>query len=429
MIISLNAMPLILLALQQAQEPPEVKYNVALIAAIASVLAAIIAALFTIANSFISRSSQRKLQQQQAELTSRNQTELASLQSQLTLQTQTALEVAKSSLTERAQTKLESLKSELGVRNQEHLELLRSQLDEQGRERNARRDYEYDAIKRLYAECEPLLFQLAELSENAYHRIQSLARTARQGKLTDWLGDDGYYLRSTMYNLICPLVIFRIIRQRLTFVDLTLDDHIASQYGLLKLLYLTFTDSFEFAKIAPVLKYDPDVNDWKAKVAENEAKYRRQGLPVGYLDNSIDALIISSDDGRVRWKTYGEFDREIRDPQSLTREHFGGFADVLIGFHPRARPVLWRMLWTQTLIYQKIIESQSTSTGTASRIGLADISPRIPVGGLDWRQSPAEASDEDVLQTPELVAREYLSIRLPKIFGTTPESGFATPRL
>lgn len=66
-------------------------------------------------------------------------------------------------------------------RHQRELESLKATLDEQKAEKNARRDYEYDARKRLYQECEPLLFQLVELSENALSRIFSLARTSRQG--------------------------------------------------------------------------------------------------------------------------------------------------------------------------------------------------------------------------------------------------------
>jgi biopolymer transport protein ExbB/TolQ len=42
---------------------------------------------------------------------------------------------------------------------------LASELEEQRAVRDARRDYEYEARKRLYAECEPLLFEAAELAE------------------------------------------------------------------------------------------------------------------------------------------------------------------------------------------------------------------------------------------------------------------------
>lgn len=48
-------------------------------------------------------------------------------------------------------------------------------------DRDALRDYEYEARKRLYRECGPILFQLAEQAEAMYYRIIGLAGTARQG--------------------------------------------------------------------------------------------------------------------------------------------------------------------------------------------------------------------------------------------------------
>ena len=73
--------------------------------------------------------------------------------------------------------------SESAVENQEGLEVLRASLGEQGKERDAKRAYEYDARQRLYAQCEPLLFQLADLADHGYHRVYSLARSAYLGKL------------------------------------------------------------------------------------------------------------------------------------------------------------------------------------------------------------------------------------------------------
>jgi hypothetical protein len=292
---------------------------------------------------------------------------------------------------------------------------LRSRLGEQEKERDARRDYEYDAHKRLYTECEPLLFQLAELAEHAYYRIFSLARTARLGDLPRWLTGDGYYLRSTMHKLISPLVVFRLIQQRLTFVDLRLDADIASQYTLLKLLYLTFTDAFDFANMNPTIAYKPDDPEWDAKRKEDQPKFWRQGLYLGSLDNSIDALIVLHENEKPRWKTYGEFELEFGDHESPTYNRFLTLADVLQGFHPKTRPVLWRMLWTQSLIYEQILGNSSRSN-RSPRIDFATVSPRIPIGNLDWRQLPTEASDDEALNIPRRVAEEYLRKRLPEVF-------------
>jgi uncharacterized membrane-anchored protein YhcB (DUF1043 family) len=49
----------------------------------------------------------------------------------------------------------------------EEVEKLKAGLAENAAERGARRAYEYEARKRLYATVEPLLFQLATASEGA----------------------------------------------------------------------------------------------------------------------------------------------------------------------------------------------------------------------------------------------------------------------
>lgn len=61
------------------------------------------------------------------------------------------------------------------MRSQTNLENLKSELAKQQAEQDAQRDYEYEARKRLYQECEPLLFQLIEASETALNHIKDIA--------------------------------------------------------------------------------------------------------------------------------------------------------------------------------------------------------------------------------------------------------------
>jgi len=56
-------------------------------------------------------------------------------------------------------------------KNQSEVETLKAHLAEQQAERDARRDYEYEARKRLYHDYRPLLFQLVERSQVALNRI------------------------------------------------------------------------------------------------------------------------------------------------------------------------------------------------------------------------------------------------------------------
>ena len=111
-------------------------------------------------------------------------------------------------------------------KNARDLESLKVDLAEKQAEKNARRDYLYEARKRLYQEYEPLLFQLVELSDTALGRIYGLARTARESDLgpdhSGWLSPDNpsssYYATNTIYRFLAPLVIIKLIQRRLTFV-------------------------------------------------------------------------------------------------------------------------------------------------------------------------------------------------------------------
>ena len=68
-------------------------------------------------------------------------------------------------------------------KNDIELEKLKNKLEIEKDEESAIRDYRFEALKRLYRECEPILFQFAELSDSALLRILALAKNAQQGNL------------------------------------------------------------------------------------------------------------------------------------------------------------------------------------------------------------------------------------------------------
>lgn len=218
---------------------------------------------------------------------------------------------------------------------------IKNEMAQQNAALNARRDYEYEARKRLYKESEPLLFQLAEAAENALYRIYSLARTARSGHLDPTLADgwlhrpNNYYSLSTAYYLLAPLAHARLLQQTLTGVDLELDQTIHLKYILAKRILLSFTDDFTFAKVTPTVEYNPE--------AEGE---RKEGIYLGLLDHVLSALLTPN----RQVMSYGEFEKAV-----LRGEDFGivvePFFELLIDFHPEQQPIFWRILLAQAHIY------------------------------------------------------------------------------
>jgi len=97
------------------------------------------------------------------------------------------------------------------------IEKLKHDLSESKSLKDARREYEFEARKRLYQEYEPLLFQLTETSENALNRVQSLARSSKNIDLenNEGLSKFEYYAISTIYNLFAPLAIFHMMQKNL----------------------------------------------------------------------------------------------------------------------------------------------------------------------------------------------------------------------
>ena len=309
-------------------------------------------------------------------------------------------------------------------KHQRDLEALKAQLAEQKSEKDARRDYEYEARKRLYQQYEPLLFQLVELAENGLNRIYSLARTAREGNLSlvpneGWLFDArNYYLASTVYKLIAPLVVYRLIQRRLTLVDLTLDPHINSQYLLAKRLYISFTEDFEFARADPKIEYDPNAEVTAGVARKHPEKYTRQAMFIGSLESIVDYFIKSEPDGSLRCMTYGEFEAAYYQGDGVV-ESFNEVAELFHNFHPKTRPVLWRILVAQAHIYEALIRTRelkllkSGESVTPLLIPIAEAER----GKFEWRDDRVSATDDEVLIQPFNIAEKYLRKHLGEMFA------------
>jgi hypothetical protein len=359
---------------------------------VAVVILGIFTALYTAAIKFLFERRLKKVGQQHA-------VELARLQGELS-------------------EKLKKLEDELARETQRKLQESAAVLTEAQAKKQARLDYEYEARKRLYHECEPLVFELLEFAENAGDRIRGLARTARQGDLPDWLSVNDYYIASTMYYLLAPVAVFKLMRRRLTIVDMTLDQNIATQYQLAKQIAWSFADDFDFAwglKVC-VLKYKPNDPEWKILRFQDEAQYWRQGLPYGHLDNAVESLIVRIHEpaGDLRIMSFGEFESALHKSGSTVGQAFTIVQDIFTSFHRATRPVLWRMLVTQTHIYSAILRFHrvdTTDTLTVRPIPLEDRNRYY------WKREPTEV-ERQKMEEPFTVAEAYLRRNLPALFRT-----------
>ena len=322
-------------------------------------------------------------------------------------------------------------------RNDIRLKQIEHELDIKKAEQDARRDYEYEAKKRLYQECEPILFQFAELSDSALRRIFALARNAKEGNLGPeryWLSTDHYFMRSTIYRLLAPLGAFRILQHRLTGIDLKLDQGINIQYLLAKSLYYTFSSATDLAKTEPSIPYDPDqigedvngLNEYRKKenIKDKPEKFWLQGLKVGALDKLVESLVVTGSDGSSRIMSFGEFEKtyfddETRNDSNVRR--FETFITLFSYFHPKTRPVLWRILVTQSFLYNSIKNVRKnekihlTNAGNAAalfNIGETKIK-------CEWRQQGENVTDAE-FEIPFRAAEKYLEDQFLDILEIKP---------
>jgi len=133
-------------------------------------------------------------------------------------------------------------------------------------ESDARRSYEYEARKRLYNAYEPLRVRLLDCTDNAVRQIVDLV--GRPGPGRPGYSSAEYRLNATIYYLLAPLVVSRMIERRLTLVDLGLDARIHTEFVLAQAICRSLADEFQAAQLDPTLPYTPYVQGWREKRQE-----------------------------------------------------------------------------------------------------------------------------------------------------------------
>jgi hypothetical protein len=264
------------------------------------------------------------------------------------------------------------------------MERLKAYLEKEKSLFDARLAYEYDAKKRLYEECEPLLFQAFNGLFDVEGRIIGLARDAARGRFqpgpNHWLRDR-YYLQSTIYRLFQLIVCLHLLTQKMSQIDLNLDRFIARRIAILHTLQSTLDSEFRMAKSSRFpLTYDPHAKVSEEKRDSNPAVYGNQGFVHGEIDDIV-AFMTSSTPSCISWH---EFRKKVsKEPASI-----GIASDLFRGFHPRNSPVLWRILIGYALCVRFVLSSRPS-------LELADLERIVTAEGVarfDWRTVDEKAN-------------------------------------
>ena len=306
----------------------------------------------------------------------------------------------------------EKLKN-LEHRNDENLKRLEHELELKRSERNARLDYEYEARKRLYHQFEPLLFLLMDYSDSAFHRIYELGRAAKTGNLESngWLSKVNYFMVSTIYKLLLPIAVFKLMQRQLTLFDLELIPIFKLQYLLSRSLYFTFAGDITLASCQPGLEYRPETKVTAEELAKHPEVYVKQGIYIGIFDNLIESLIVTESSTVSRPMTFGEFRRKYFQtslhPDLQPSEQFQIAISLFLNFHPKTRPILWRILLTQAHVYKAMKIAREIGE-SQTELKVLKIMPIEERKSFDWRKHPEEADEEDVIIAPFSAVNDYL---------------------
>ena len=139
------------------------------------------------------------------------------------------------------------------------------------------------------------------------------------------------------------------------------------------------------------------------------------------MESAIEALLITAGQGDLRVMTYAECESAYSNKQSRVFEELKGILFLFEGFHPRTRPVLWRMLVTQACLYRVLSQP---SERTRHPLLIQDVyMPKHERPAFDWRSDVDASIPESEVSQPFTIAEKYLNEklrpRLERFAGTT----------
>jgi hypothetical protein len=284
---------------------------------------------------------------------------------------------------------------------------MKTRSDQYLAEDKARRDYEYEARRRLYSEFEPLQFRMVELCEIAYERSLSPVGGMRSGRIdnqyaTTWPSDP-YAMLATVYELMAPLALFKIARAKLTLSDLNLDATIKRQYLLSRELYLLWQSGTELAAASPSIEYD-------------DSDYDGRQVPLGrHLDELLSALVTDVRD-RAELIEFRDYYKRAEANQIPELAHL---TTPLTTFNPASKRVLWRAFVASAHICRAIIDYSDSNPPHP-----AEALPATDLPAFQWTSSDGRCNADDDLAA----VRHYLRVRFQGWKDLAPSSSPAVSR-
>jgi TIR domain len=198
--------------------------------------------------------------------------------------------------------------------------------------------------------CDRALSAIEILANAAAH--EALKLTSRQ---FDWLPTKETAVAEIAYDLLAPLA----------YVQLKYASDPDVRRAM-EMAYQAPTQHYEIAAEQPPLEYAPTCEEWKSQRYLTPERTWLQGLERGQLAERVESFLATRDRrGRLRMATKdefkAEFNRILQSRDERSRRSLGVLLNPLFGFTPKTRPVFWRVLCIQWVLYESITGRRPSS--------------------------------------------------------------------
>jgi hypothetical protein len=259
------------------------------------------------------------------------------------------------------------------------LAALNAKIKRDADEETAKRDYTYDALKRLYSDVNPLLFQLREYCDGSAWRTRRIICGEIQV-------DDGRHLMTSSQRVCAPLVVAQELQRHLTAVDLRVDPVIRAQYIVSRELLWTLHAGKAIAHIEPRIIYPEDP---------------RQHLTFAQLQRLVDALTVKDPDGSRRPMKQFELEDAWHDKDPRITKTLKSFERLFSGATPTSKPVLWRLLFAHAYFMHVYVDLVDRNSGEPGSL--------VPIDTESFRWPGA---DEDLFTSQRAAAETFVRTQL-----------------
>jgi hypothetical protein len=287
------------------------------------------------------------------------------------------------------------------ARTDMELSRLSATLAQQRDEAAARRDYTYEALKRLYREVNPLLFRLREHCVGSLDRIRRIVREDFQ------VASEQHLLTSTQ-RLVAPLVVAQELQRHLSAVDLSVDPTIRAQYIVSRELLWILHEGPAIASADPAIAYREE--------DKPEEHVPRQHLTFAQLQRLVDVFTVpDADDGTRRPLKLIELeDRQGRDELANVLKRV---KTLFASASAASTPVLWRLLIAEASLMHVLVDLIDRGSANVERVLPIDIE------GFEWQPGAGPSFKSQVGAVDSYLREKLGSIGHCSDGASTPVTG------